>query len=311
MTAYLIRRLLYTVPIVFGVALVVFVLFNVAGGDPVLIMMGKHGNPQLMDELRRELGLDQPLWIQFISYLKQIVTFDFGRSYASKQQISAMILEGVGPSLLIAIPAFTITTVLAVLTALTVSYFRGALVDRIVLVASVFGMSFPSLGIILFGQYFLAYKWQLFPIAGYSSGFPDAISYVALPVIIWVLVSLGTDVRFFRTAILDEVGQDYIRTARAKGLSEYRVFLKHVLRNSLVPIITYVVIQIPFLILGSLLLESFFGIPGLGHIVIDAVNNSDFPVLKAMTTVLSILYIFGTVVTDILYKLADPRVSFK
>ena len=171
-------------------------------------------------------------------------------------------------------------------------------------------MSLPALAYILFGQYILASKLGWFPISGYGSSWSDRIYYLSLPVLISIFLNLGSDIRFFRNAVIEEVTQDYVRTARAKGLGESMVYLKHVLKNSMIPVITYVVIQIPYLVLGSLLLESFFSIPGLGGMTIAAVNNSDFPMLKAMTTVISLIYIFTTILTDILYRLVDPRMSF-
>jgi peptide/nickel transport system permease protein len=311
MVIYLVRRLLGTIPIIFGVALIIFVLFNLVGGDPALMMLGKHANPKQIAELRHEYGFDRPQYIQFLQYLGQIITFDYGRSYSTKQQISTMILNGIGPSLALAIPAFLATTLLAVVIGLAVAYFRGRWLDKLVVIACVFGMSLPMLAYILFGQYFLAYKLGWFPISGFETSFPECFVYVAMPILIWVAVSLGYDVRFFRTAILEEVSQDYVRTARAKGLTEQRVFFKHVLKNSMVPIVTNIVIEIPLLILGSFLLESFFGIPGLGSITIDAIHNSDFPVIKAMTTLQALLFIFGNLATDVIYTLVDPRVSFK
>lgn len=311
MTAYIIRRLLYTIPIVFGVALIVFTLFNLVGGDPVLLMVGKHASAQTIAELRAELGLDRSLFLQFVDYLKQIVTFDFGRSYSTRQEISDMIARGIAPSMSLAIPAFLATLTLSVSTSLFVAYFRGKTIDKVVVVLCVAGMSIPALAFILFGQHWLAYKAGLFPISGYSTDWVGRWQYLVLPIIIWMTVSLGVDVRYFRTAILDETYQDYVRTARAKGLREKWVFFKHILKNSLVPIITYLVIQIPFLILGSLLLENFFGIPGIGSMLINAINTSDFPVLKALVTISSLMYIAGTLLTDILYKVVDPRVTFK
>lgn len=311
MLAYILRKILGAVPTLVGVALIVFILFNVVGGDPTYQMLGRHASAKQILELRHELGLDQPKYIQFLEFLKQIVTFDFGRSYATKQQISQMILNGIGPSLSLMIPAFFITTVLSVGIGLLVAYFRGKWIDRLVVVACVFGMSIPMLAYILFGQYFLAFQFGWFPISGYESSWPDALTYISLPMLIFVAVSLGYDVRFYRTAILEEAGQDYVRTARAKGLSEPRVFLKHVLKNSMVPILTNIVIEIPLLILGAFLLESFFGIPGLGSITIDAVHNSDFPVIKAMTILVAALYILGNLATDIMYTWVDPRVSFE
>lgn len=311
MFAYLIRKLLSTIPTLLGVAVIVFLLFNVVGGDPTYQMLGRHADAKQIAELRHEYGLDQPQYIQFIQFLKQIVTFDFGRSYATKQPIGKMILDGLGPSLTLMIPAFFLTTFLAVSMGLLVAYFRGKWIDKLVVVICVFGMSVPVLAYILFGQYFLAFRLGLFPISGYESAWPEALNYIALPMVIYVIANLGYDVRFYRTAILEETNQDYVRTARAKGLSEPRVFFKHVLKNSMVPILTNVVIEIPLLILGAFLLESFFGIPGLGSITIDAVHNSDFPVIKAMTILVAILYTLGNLATDILYTVVDPRVSLK
>ena len=311
MFAYIVRKLLNTIPTIFGVALIIFFLFNMVGGDPTYQMLGRHANPKQIAEVRHEYGFDQPQYVQFGNYLKQIITSDYGRSYATKQRISDMIAAGIGPSLTLAIPAFTITTILALLIGLLVAFYRGTWIDKLVVVACVFGMSVPMLAYILFGQYFFAYKWSMFPISGFENGWPERFEYVGLPLILWVLVSLGYDVRFYRTAVLEEAGQDYVRTARAKGLTESRIFLKHVLKNSMVPVLTNVVIEIPLLILGSFLLESFFGIPGLGSITIEAIHNSDFPVIKAMTTLGAILFILGNLATDVMYTLVDPRVSLK
>jgi peptide/nickel transport system permease protein len=311
MFVYIVRKILNTIPTIFGVALIIFVLFNLVGGDPTYQMLGKHATQHQIEELRHEYGFDKPKIEQFGDYLKQIVTFDYGRSYATKQPISRMIQDGIGPSLTLTVPAFFLTTILAVSIGLLVAYFRGKAIDKLAVVFCVFGMSLPMLAYILFGQYFLAYKMGWFPISGFETAWPDRFEYVLLPVIIFVAVSLGYDVRFYRTAVLEEVNQDYVRTARAKGLTEPRIFFKHVLKNSMVPILTNVVIEIPLLILGAFLLESFFGIPGLGSITIDALHNSDFPVIKAMTTLQALLFIGGNLATDVLYTLVDPRVSLK
>jgi len=305
---YILKRVLYTIPIILGVSLIIFILFNVVGGDPTDVMLGKHATIQQKIDLRHELGLDQPLPMQFLDYLKQVFTLDFGRSYATKQKVSHMISNGAPASLSLAAPAFFIETLLAIILALFVSFYRGHIIDRTIVILCVTGMSISALAYILFGQYFFAYKLGLFPISGYSDDPIERFRYVALPALIWVVVGLGLNVRVFRTFVIDEVGNDYVRTARAKGLAENVVFFVHVLKNAMIPIITYVVIEIPFLITGSFLLESFFGIPGLGSITIDAINNSDFPVIKAMTTLGTLLFIFGNLLTDILYSLVDPRV---
>lgn len=308
MAVYIFRKLLNTIPTVLGVALIVFILFNVVGGDPALQMVGKHATAAQIAEIHHEYGLDKTPALQFVDFLKQIVTFDYGRSYATKRQISDMITSGIGPSLSLAIPAFFFTTILSVLIGLFVAYFRGTFWDKGTVVLCVVGMSLPMLAYILFGQYFFAYKLGWFPISGYEDDPIARFSYVALPAIIWIAVGLGYDVRFYRTALLEEVSQDYVRTARAKGLSDKRVFLKHVLKNSMIPILTNVVLEIPLLVLGAFLLEGFFGIPGLGSITIDAIHNSDFPVIKAMTILQALLMIFGNLLTDILYTVFDPRV---
>jgi peptide/nickel transport system permease protein len=311
MLIYIVRKLFSAVPILLGVTLVVFFLFNMVGGDPAYQMLGRHATASQLAELRHEYGFDQPKINQFINYLKQVVTFDYGRSYATRQPISKMILDGVGPSLSLMIPSFFVTTLLALVIGLFAAYHRGSWVDRLIVIVCVFGMSLPMLGYILFGQYFFGYKLGWFPISGYEFEWPDRIQYILMPMIIFVLVSVGYDVRFYRTALLEETEQDYVRTARAKGLPEPLVFLRHILKNCMVPIITNVVVEIPLLILGAFLLESFFGIPGLGSITIDAVNNSDFPVIKAMTTLVSFLYVIGNLATDILYTVVDPRVRLR
>lgn len=309
MFAYIVRRIIYMIPILIGICLLTFVLLNVVGGDPVLIMLGKHTSVDSIAALRHELGLDRPLYMQFVDYLRQVVTFDFGRSYSNKQQISDLIARAAPVSFCLMLPSFLISVLLGISLALFVAFKRGTLWDRLIVIFCVFGMSFPMLGIILFGQYYLAFKWGLFPISGFSFGFFEGATYLALPTIIYVSVALGGELRFYRTVMLDEINQDYIRTARAKGLNDRVVMFKHVLKNAMIPIITSVVIEIPFLITGAIFLEAFFGIPGMGSMMVDALNTSDFPVVKAITVVLSILYILFNLLTDILYAVVDPRIK--
>lgn len=305
---YVARRLIYIVPVLLGVCLIIFLLFNVISPDPTLIMLGKHATASQMADLRAELGLDRPWPVQYLDLVRSAFTFDFGRSWSTKQEISEMIKAGAVPSLTLTLPAFALSTVLSVSVALLVAFFRGRALDRATVFACVAMMSVSSLAYILFGQWFFAFRLGWFEISGYEYGFPWFVPYVALPVLIWVMLTLGPDVRFFRTVVLDEIFQDYVRTARAKGLGEGAVLFRHVLKNAMIPIITYVVIQLPFLILGALLLESFFSIPGLGSMVLDAINSSDFPVIRAMTVLSSVAYILFSVLTDVLYTVVDPRV---
>lgn len=311
MVQYIIRRLLYMIPVLLGVSLVIFVLFNMIGGDPTAVLLGKNANARAMADLREQLGLNKPLFMQYLDVVKSAFTFDFGRSWATKQEITYMIRQGAYPSLCLTIPAFTISTVLSLIISLVVAFYRGKGIDLFVRFFCIAGMSISALTYILAFQWFFAFELGWFEISGFEYGFPEFVPYIALPAIIWIILSLGPDVRFFRTVILDEIYQDYVRTARAKGLSEFSILLKHVLRNAMIPIITYVVIQIPFLILGALLLESFFGIPGLGGITLNALNSSDFPVIKAMAILSSVIYILFSLLSDILYTFADPRVNLK
>lgn len=311
MLNYIIRRILYMIPILFGIALVVFLLFNVVGGDPVLIMVGRHASPEMIASLHHELGLDRPLYYQFFDFCKQIVTFDYGRSFSTKQDVMTMIRQAAPVSFVLAAPAFFLSVVVAISLSLFVAFWRGTWIDRSIVIFAVFMISLPSLAYILFGQYLLAYKLDWFPISGYESSFPQFISYIALPSLILIALSIGGELRFYRTVMLDEINQDYIRTARSKGLGERTVMFKHVLKNAMIPIITNVVIEIPLLITGSLLLENFFAIPGMGAQIVDAFNTSDLPVIKANVMVLSILYMVFNLLTDVLYSVVDPRVALK
>ncbi|OJW69576.1 MAG: peptide ABC transporter permease [Candidatus Amoebophilus sp. 36-38] len=305
---YIFRRLLYVIPIVMGVSLLIFVIFNVVAGDPTAILLGKHASLKQMAELRHELGLDRSWLMQYLDILKSAFTFNFGRSWSTKQLIAPMIGTAAGVSFTLVIPAFIVTSILSISIALIAAFYRGRLVDRSLVVVSVIMMSISGLTYILLGQWLFAYKLGWFEIAGYEYGFPHFIPYIVLPGIILVILSIGYEVRFYRTVILDEMYQDYVRTARAKGLPEWMVLFKHILKNAMVSIITNLIIQLPALLLGTLLVESFFGIPGLGGITMHAINNSDFPIIKAMTIISTVFYIIFNLITDVLYTLVDPRI---
>lgn len=311
MYSYIIRRLLYVIPVLLGVCFIIFVIFNVVAPDPAFILLGKHATHEQIAMLHRELGLDRPYLVQYLDIVKSAFTFDFGYSWSSKQQIWEMIKAGAGPSLSITVPLFIINNILSVSIALLVAFYRGKFIDKFVLILSIAMMSIPSLAYILFGQWFFAYELGLFEISGYEAGFPNFLPYVVLPILLYLAISWGPDTRFYRAVILDEVFQDYVRTARAKGLSELKVMFKHVLKNAMIPILTYIIIQIPFLILGLLLAEAFFSIPGLGGITIKAINTSDFPVIKAMTILSAVGFIVFQVITDVLYTVVDPRMRLK
>jgi peptide/nickel transport system permease protein len=313
MSAYIIRRLLYTIPIVFGVLLVTFVLFNVVGGDVTDQIAGRAASAETRAEIRAEYGWDKPLFLardsQFIRHLVNAVTFRFGRSWSDHELIIDKIKRGAAPSLSLTVPMFVGTLVLSVSLALVVAFLHDTWLDVVAVLVCVSGMSVPFLSFILFGQYFLAFKWGLFPVFFW----PDlsVAEYVTLPVLIGIAAGLGGNLRFYRTVMLDEMRGDYVRTAFAKGLGTGRVLFKHVLKNAMIPVITRVVLAIPFLFLGSLLLERFFGIPGLGYLMIEAIAARDYQIISAMTYIGALLFVVFNLVTDICYCLVDPRVTLE
>jgi peptide/nickel transport system permease protein len=312
MGVYLLRRLLYAIPILLGVTIVTFLLFHVVCPDPAMVLVGKGATPEKIQAERVRLGTDQPLIAQYGDFLKQIVTWDFGTSWRLQKDrpVLEMIADGAVPSLSLAVPAFLIELALALSLALFCAYYRNSVADVATVIVTVAMMSVPALSYIIFGQYFLAHEWKMFPVFGYEPGLAG-LSSLGLPILIWVALALGAEVRFYRSVMGEEMRKDYVRTAAAKGLGTRRILFRHVLQNGLIPVITRVLVTIPFLILGSLLIERFFGIPGLGAITVDAVNQSDLPVLKAMVVIGSILLIVFNLITDVAYALVDPRVRLK
>lgn len=311
MTAYILRRLWQMAPTLFGVILLVFLLFNWVGGDPAYILAGKMSNAAEIANIRTQLGIDQPYYVQLGIFLKQVATFNFGNSWATSEAVSQIILTRLGPSLTVLIPLTIIETVVAILLALWIAFKRGSLTDRGVLIACTVGMSVSILVYIILGQYVFAYKFGWFPVQGWGDNLAENLfKYSVLPILIALAVGIAPNLRLFRTFILDEVNQDYVRTARAKGVAEGRVKSVHVLRNAAIPIITHVMSNLPALLIGAFLIERFFSIPGIGREVILAVERSDFPVIKAITVYVAIATMFFNLLTDLLYKAVDPRVHF-
>ncbi|MCB0362337.1 MAG: ABC transporter permease [Bdellovibrionales bacterium] len=311
MLKYVFRRTLYMIPIMLGITIVTFLLFNVAGGDPAAQAAGKHATAEQIQQFKAELGLDRPLPQQYLFFLKQILQLDFGRSWSTKQTVASMIGEGVGVSLSLTVPAFLLSLLITISLALLTAHLRGTLFDRVVMVACLGLMSLSSLVYILYGQYYLGFELGLFPITGWDPSWVGRWEYLALPIIIYVSFSLGGNILIYRTAFLDEIHQDYVRTAKSKGLGTGTILFKHVLKNAMVTIITLVVMQMPFLITGSLLLESFFSIPGLGGMVVQGIQNSDFPVIKAMTVMGAALYMIFQLLSDVLYAFVDPKIQLR
>jgi len=312
MTAYVIRRLWQMIPTIAGVILLIFFLFNWVGGDPAQVLAGKISNPEQIANIRKQLGVDQSYWVQLWVFVQQVFTFDFGRSWSTNEEVSRILLTRVGPTLTIMIPVLVIETVLAVLFAIMVAYVRGTVTDRAIMIICTVAMSISFLVYIIVFQWLFGFILGWFPVQGWSESFwKNLFTYAPLPIMLAVFVGLAPQLRLYRSFFLDEINQDYVRTARAKGLPEKKVMLKHVLRNAMIPILTNIGISLPGIFVGSFLLEVFFSIPGLGREIITAVNRSDFPVIKAVTVYLAILTMIINLSVDVMYKYVDPRVSFK
>jgi peptide/nickel transport system permease protein len=311
--AYAIRRLGYGFLVVQGVLGLLFVLFFLYA-DPLDMArraVGEKAPPEVLHRWIDEHGYARPWPEQLREHYLRMLTFDFGRSDADDVPIARRLREGAGPSLSFTVPTFVLGLVLGVGLSLFVAYFRETYIDRAGVVLAVLAMSVSILLYIIGGQYVIGKLLNWFPISGFDPDPRVLPRFVAMPIFIGVLASVSGDVRFYRTVFVEEMSRDYVRTARAKGCGDGRVMVHHVLRNALIPILTHVVVAIPFLFTGSLLLESFFGIPGLGAATVEAIQGNDFSMLRVMVYIGALLFIVFQIVTDFAYTLADPRVRFE
>ena len=312
MLAYIIRRIWQMIPTMLGVVLLIFFLFNWVGGDPAYILAGKMSNPEQIENIRQQLGVDQPYYVQLWIFIKQILTFDYGLSWSTGESVSQIITTRLGPSLTLLIPLTILQTIISIVLALAVAAVRGSLTDRMVMMLCTIGMSISILVYIIVFQYVFASQLSWFPVQGWSDSFSvNLFKYALLPILIMLVVSIAPTLRLYRSFVLDEVNQDYVRTARAKGIGERRILGVHVLRNASIPIITDVMASLPALLIGAFLIERFFGIPGIGREVIIAVERSDFPVIKAITVYVALATMFFNLIADLIYKWVDPRVQLK
>ena len=325
MLAYVVRRVLYAVPILIGVNLVTFLLFFVVNtpDDMARMQLGaKRVTPEAIEKWKTERGYNKPLLYNYsarglgklsdtIFYEKSVrlFAFDFGAA-EDQRNIANEIRTRMWPSLALAIPVMLVGLAVNITFALFMAFFRATYLDFWGVVLCVAMMSISTLFYIIGGQYVASKLWHLVPISGYDGGL-DAARFLFLPVLIGVVGGIGSGARWYRTLFLEEMGRDYVRTARAKGLAESVVLFRHVLKNAMIPILTGVVVVIPLLFMGSLLSESFFGIPGLGSYTIDAIQAQDFAVVRSMVFIGSVLYILGLLLTDLSYTLVDPRIKLQ
>jgi peptide/nickel transport system permease protein len=300
------------IPTLLGVILLVFFLFKYFGGDPAELLAGMSATPQQIASIRAQLGLDLPVHEQLWIFIRQIATFNWGSSWATKESIANLFATRLPATLTIMVPILILEVVLAIVAGVAVAYVRGSLTDRLVMVLTTVALSISFLVYVVVGQYIFGFQLGWFPVQGWSNSYWTNLAvYAPLPVFLAVLVSLAPHTRLYRSFILDEINQDYVRTARAKGVGENTILFKHVLRNAMIPILTNVATQLPGIFVGSFLIEVFFSIPGVGREILLAVNRSDYPVIQAFTVYLATLTMVINLVTDILYKFVDPRVVLK
>jgi peptide/nickel transport system permease protein len=312
MLAYIVRRLWQMVPTLVGVVLLVFLLFHFFGSDPAIVLAGQNATPEQIAAIRQQLGLDRPIHVQFGIFLKQIVTFDWGRSWATNETVANLFATRLPATLTVMVPILLLDTLLAIPIALGVAYVRGSLTDRMLMIVTTVALSISFLVYIIVGQYLFGFQLGWFPVQGWSDSFwTNLTTYVPLPVMLAVLVGVSPQTRLYRSFFLDELGHDYVRTARAKGMTERTVLFKHVLRNAMIPILTNIGLNLPGIFVGSFLIEAFFSIPGLGREVLLAVNRSDYPVIQGATVYLAMLTMVINLLTDLMYKVVDPRVVLK
>jgi len=321
MLAYVIRRVAYGFGVVLGVLLFLFLLFfwAVEPEDMALRAIGEKAPPEAIEQWIVNHGYDRPrVWnpddptdTLLYEHFRSMLRFDFGRSDIDDVLIADRLRGGVGPSLSLTLPLLVLGVLLGISLSLFVAYFRGTYIDTVGVTLCVFGMSVSIVIYIIGGQYLIGKLLRWFPISGFDPS-PDVMfRFLALPIAVALAAGVGESVRFYRTVFLEETQRDYVRTARAKGCGDGRVMARHVLPNSLIPILTQVVMAIPFLFTGSLLLESFFGIPGLGSITVEAIHDNDFSTLRVMVFIGSLAFIVGQILTDLSYALVDPRVRLE
>lgn len=317
MWAFIIRRLVYNIPVFLAIVLMVMSILSFR--DPVPGMMGKNASPEEIEAKRHELGLDQPLYQRYFKLIKEMVRFDFSQEMWTQpgMTVGEQLRKAVPISLALTIPALVLTTVISVCIGMLSAYARGRWLDKWLVFFAVLGMSVSFLVYIIFGQYFGSYQLgravghPVFAIHGYEPGIQNWAYYMLLPVLISVIVSMGYNTRFYRAVMVEETTQDYITTAWSKGATTSKIMFVHMLRNAMIPIITRVMITLPLLVTGSILLERFFGIPGMGDTLLSAISNNDFPVIEVFSAIFAGLFICSIILTDVLYAVFDPRVRLQ
>lgn len=306
---------MYSIPLLFGVTLISFVLMVYFGPDKTYDLLGRNPTIEEINEIRHQLGYDQPFFVRYFEYIKEVLLFDFGYSDSTGERVTSILAKTIPVSIALQLPGFILGNVLGILLALFAAMHRSTWVDKLIMSSSVVGMSISYLIVIIATQLIFcsSYGLNLFPVYGWEvNSLSDYLYYITVPTISSVFVALGYNTRFYRAVIVEETTRDHVRTAKAFGHSASTILFKHVLRNSLIPIVTRIVFSIPFVVVGgALLLESYFGIPGVGLTAYDAITTGDLPVLKAIIVLTTLMFILVVSLVDILYRVVDPRISLK
>ncbi|WP_456414504.1 ABC transporter permease [Thiolapillus sp.] len=312
---YALRKFITGIPLIIGVTLISFLLMVYFGPDKTYELLGKNATQEQIQEIRHQLGYDKPFVSRYLEYMKELATFDFGYSDSTGERVSSILKRTVPISLALITPGFVLGNLLGIALALVAAYHRGRWLDKFIMGGSVVGMSVSFLIVIIAFQILLSSNDGLgwFPVRGWNVyNFWDYLHYVTVPTLATVFVALGYNTRFYRAVIVEEMGRDHVRTAKAFGTPPGELLFKHILKNAMIPIITRIMFSIPLVVIsGSLLLESYFGIPGVGLVTYDAITSGDQPILKAVVGITAVLFVVVLILNDIFYKLVDPRVSLK
>jgi peptide/nickel transport system permease protein len=313
MLAYIMRRLLATIPVMAVVAVFVFSMLRLTPGDPASIIAGAAATSQDIVDIRQKLGLDRPIVTQFFIWLGHVLSGDFGESFFYKKQVAELVADRVGPTLALATLTMALSIVIAVPFGVLAAYRQGTWVDRVVMGFSVLGFSVPVFVIGYSLIYVFSIKLNWLPVQGYqpmAEGFGGFVQRLILPSLTLSVIYIALIARITRTSVLEVLGEDYIRTARAKGLTDRAVLMRHALRNAAVPIVTVIGLGIALLIGGVVVTESVFSIPGLGRLTVDAVLARDYPTVQAVILLFSLVYVLINLAVDVTYPLLDPRIRY-
>ena len=315
MLQYTLRKLAAGIPLMLGVTFISFLLMVYFGPDQTYQLLGKNPTPEQIAEVRHQLGYDQPFVKRYADYLRELATLDFGFSNSTGEQVGTILKRTIPVSLALILPGFVIGNLLAIMLALVAANYRSGWIDKTIMGFSVVGMSISFLIVVIAFQIIFssADGLGIFPVRGWNvTSLGTYLEYIAVPTMATVFVSLGYNTRFYRSVIVEEMTRDHVRTARAFGVPPAKLLYRNVLKNCMIPIITRIVFSIPLIVIsGALIVESYFGIPGVGKVTFDAITTGDQPVLKAVVGLTALLFVLAQLVTDILYRAVDPRVSLK